>query len=163
MICTEAVSSPLLFARCFLRPGCAPGLCFLVLTLLSAILLPTSPAPNPFVQTLLSLHPPSHICTIGALRLAGSRYLNPSTWSTLPPSPATRIRNHLLQGARSDPPLASELSWTLSKPHLPLSIITHQLFLHMPPQILAAARWKICKGDWGEKNCLVSKTREETC
>ena len=104
---------------------------FLVLTLLSTILLPTSPAPNPFVQTLLSLLPPSHVCTIGALHLAGSRYLNPRAWSTLPPSSATWIRNHLLHGARSDPPVESELSWTLSKPHLPLSIITHWLFLHL--------------------------------
>lgn len=35
----------------------------LVLTLLSTI---TSPAPNPFLQTLLSLSPPSHVCTVGA-------------------------------------------------------------------------------------------------
>ena len=81
--------------------------------------------------------------------------LNPSAWSTFPPSSATQIQNHLLQGARSDPLLESKFSWTLSKPYLPLSIITHQLFLHMPPQILAAARWKICKGDRGEKlSCL---------
>lgn len=141
----------------FSQAWLCPGLCFLVLMPLSAMLLPTSPAPSPFVQTLLSLFPPSHGCTIGVLHPAGSRSLNPSAWSTLPPSSASRIRNHLLQGAHSDPPIESKLSWTLSKPHLPLSIITHQLFLHMPPQILAAARWKICKGDWGEKIVLSLK------
>lgn len=122
---------PIPLRALFSQAWLCPGLCFLVLTLLSTILLPTSPAPNPFVQTLLSLLPPSHVCTIGALHLAGSRYLNPRAWSTLPPSSATWIRNHLLQGARSDPPVESELSWTLSKPHLPLSIITHRLFLHL--------------------------------
>lgn len=54
----------------------------------------------------------------------------PAAWSTFPPSFATRIQNHLLQGACPDPPRKANSPGLANLPSR-LSILTHQLFLHV--------------------------------
>ena len=120
------------------------------------------PSPQPFVHTLLSLFPPSHVCTIGALHLAGSRYLNPSAWSTLPPPLPLGFETT----SSREPALIHPLK--ANSPGLSLNLTYPFLSLHISYFCTCHLKFWLLRGgkfarEIGGKNCLVSKTREETC
>ena len=146
----------------FSQAWLCPGLCFLVLTPLSTILLPTSPAPNP--SSILSSHY-SHLHTFARL--------GPSTWqalATLTQAPGLHCPRPLPLGFETtssrEPALIHPLK--ANSPGLSLNLTYPFLSLHISYFCTCHLKFWLLRGgkfarESGGKNCLVSKTREETC